>query len=258
MKIFKYMLILIMLSYLKLNAVSLSELDIQPLLINIENKEYMNVDKFLSDNKYKNNPEYYVVLLKYTISKGTHTHTVRGFKGNARTIGTKIEYDNKLIINAITKTQKKLNNFNNRLDIHLDILNIAYQIKEWQIIENQLINVLKASKQINKKWNYGRMKNINKEFDDFIYNYILEHMYKLFIINNPKADNALYNSSLALIKYYPNLVYGYNNIGQVEEVKKKNYIVAKEYYTKALEINKNDKIMLENLRRINKKIETQK
>lgn len=72
MKITQVMLCSLLILLFVSQVFSFDKKKIDDLMSKIQNKEYMQVEEFLNDNKeiLKENPEYYVIPLNYVLSKG--------------------------------------------------------------------------------------------------------------------------------------------------------------------------------------------
>ena len=68
----------------------------------------------------------------------------------------------------------------------------------------------------------------------------------MFRAETETADTALQRCSEQLIQSYPELIYGYANMG-VLNLARKNYDKAREYFLKAKAIDPNDEIVKGNL-----------
>jgi tetratricopeptide (TPR) repeat protein len=245
---------------------SLDQAKFDTLISNIQEKKYTQVEKFLNDNEDSliDNPEYYVILINYILSKGDQssifvaqgdpkegdlaikdpaTNEVIGF------LGPRGGYDEELIFDGISRTQKALPYFKSRLDIHFGIVICAEKIKRWDIVGIQLEDMLKISKEINNKWTWGTINSMEGDPEEFMTQNILSKTYSLFRQETKEADAALEKVSRALIKYYPEKIYGYANLGSLY-MALKEYKQAEYYLKKALEIDPNDVIVLGNLKKL--------
>lgn len=235
------------------------------LIAEIKNRQYEKAEKFLRDKKesYKKDPEYYVILLNYAIHKGDQSQLIVGqgtpgkdeitLKDNngqtAGFIGTKTRFNEKLIVGAIKQTQQAISNFKNRLDIHFGIVAVARQIKNWKIISEQLVDVLRISREIDNKWLWGSINNMDGNPENFMLDNVQAHAGNLYREESSAGDDGFRKISLALIKYYPDHVMGYANMGTMHAIKKE-YEEAKKYYRQALKIAPDDKIVQSNLRKL--------
>lgn len=236
------------------------------LMSKISARDYAQVEKFLEANKSSlaNDPEYYVVLLNYVISKGDKTGIVvaKGTpKGNDLALtdqksgdivgflGTRGRYDEELIVNGITDTQKALEAFNARLDIHFGIVSIAKQIERWDIVGSQLNKILEDSIKIGNQWTWGPINSMEGDPKEFMIQNVVANTSELFKANTKLADEALESVSETMVKLYPKEIYGYANLGTVCLAKKK-YDCAEQYYNQALTIDPKDRIVLGNLEKI--------
>lgn len=107
---------------------------------------------------------------------------------------------------------------------HFGIAATTQNISELAVMSDQLISMLKTSKEIDNKWQWGK-------------------------VGSMEGDRLLVNVSEALIQYYPNKVYGYANLGALYSATKR-YDEARKYYEKALEIDPDDEVVKENLQHL--------
>lgn len=235
----------------------------QSLMSNIQEKKFDLVESFLRKNEtlFREDPEYYVLLLNYVLSKGDQTGIVVA-KGEPQKddfavrdpktgetvgfIGQRGGYDEKLIVDGILKTKKSLPFFKSRLDIRFGIITAAERIKRWDLLGDQLVETLKVSKEIDNKWTWGPVNSMSDEPRTFMLENVQGHISTLFRADNPTADDALIRASETMIKCYPAVIYGYSNLG-VLHLAKKNYDKADGYLRKALSINPNDEIVKGNI-----------
>ena len=219
-------------------ALDKSEFD--ELTAKIGAEEYAPVEKFLTDKKASlaKDPEYYVVLLNYVVAKGEHSGLVVA-QGEAEPgdlqltdpktgeaigfMGSRSDYDEKLIVDGIRRSQKALKkHFNSRLDIHFGIVAIAERVNRWDIVGDQLVEMIQN---------------------------ILPRTHTMFRSDTPETDKELKKVSKALVKYYPKVIYGYANLG-VYHLVNKEYDTAEKYLKQALKIDPNDEIVKGNLQRL--------
>lgn len=153
---------------------------------------------------------------------------------------------------GISETQNALSFFNNRLDIHLGIVHIASLIKHWDIVSSQLVEILKVSKNINNKWKWGAINSMDGNPKDFMMENVQQRVSQLFHIGNEETDNALKIVAEAMIEEYPNVIYGYSNLG-VFYLANKKYDMAEKYLKQAIAIDPNDEIIIGNLRILKEK-----
>lgn len=263
MKQFSTLLLLLAFS---LNSFAISNSEFDKLISDIQDKNFDSVEAYLEKNKGSKDPEYYVLLLNYSYSKGENSQIVIGggepkegdFSLQSREtgniegfLGERTTYDKKIIISGIKKSQNALANFPERLDIHFGIITIAERIEEWELAGDQLVSILKTSKEIDNKWTWGRINSMQGDPMDFMIQSILPRTSTFFRLNNEIGDKQLEKVSNALIKYYPKSIYGYANMGTLF-MAKKDYDKAESYYQKALAIDSTDQIILSNLEHLNK------
>jgi tetratricopeptide (TPR) repeat protein len=222
------------------------------------------VEKFLKDNKAEllKDPEYYVILLNYSYAKGNKEQIVvakgKPQKGDFALedkdtgevvgfLGNRPNQDIELILKGISETQKALSSFNNRLDIYFGIVHIASLINRWDIVGTQLVEILRVSKAIDNQWKWGTINSMDDDPKKFMLENVQERVKQLFNAEKEEADNALKTVAEAMIKEYPDVIYGYANLGVLYLANNK-LALAEKYLNQALTIDPNDKIVLGNLR----------
>jgi len=233
---------------------------------NLKSEKYMIVQNFLDKNhsKFSKDPEFYVILLNYSFKKGYKSGIVVA-KGKAKEgdlevrnkntgeqvgfIGNRTFEDSEIIVYGISETQKAIKHFNNRLDIHFGIIHIAAKIKRWDILSSQLIEILSVSKTINNKWVWGPINSMEGDPKQFMIENIQAKVNELFYIGNEDADRALITVSEKMIEEYPEVIYGYSNLGVLYLANKK-YALAEEYLTQAEKIDPGDEIVKGNLKKL--------
>lgn len=233
------------------------------LLLDIQNGNIEKIDTFLSkhEDQYQTDPEYFVLLLNHTVLKGESRQIVleQGAPENGDLeivsietgeavglMGERLSYDQTLFTKNIQLTRNALQYFPERLDIHFGVILAAEKIEDWQVVGEHTVDILKISKRINNKWTWGTVNSLEGNPQEFLINNILNKTSALFYVNNPQADSALKNISNALIEYYPELVYGYANLGGYY-LAHKEYDRAEQYFSQALKIDPDDPIVLGNL-----------
>jgi len=250
---------LVLLLTISLNALSISNYEFDKLISDIQSKNFGSVEAYLEKNKGSKEPEYYVLLLNYSYSKGKNTQIVLGsgepqegdFSLQSQETGKTEGYLGERIISGIKRSQVALKDFPERLDIHFGIITIAERIEEWEVAGDQLVTILKTSKEIDNKWAWGRINSMQGDPMDFMIQNILPRTSTFFRLNSKVGDKQLEKVSRALIKYYPKSIYGYSNMGTLFMVKKE-YDKAESYYAKALAIDSTDEIVLSNLEHLKK------
>ena len=257
---------LLLLMTFSLSAFSISNEEFDKLISDIQTKDFKSIESYIKTNKGSKDPEYYVLLLNYSYSKGKSSQLVLGSgdpeegdlslqsEETGKTsgfLGERVTYNKELIISGIKESKSALKKFPQRLDIHLGIVAISSRIKEWELVGDQLVTVLKVSGEIDNKWTWGRIGSMQGEPEEFMIQSILSNTYAFFRLNNEIGDNELEKVSKALIQYYPNKIYGYANMGTLY-MAKKDYKKAEKYYKKALTIDNTDEIILSNLEHLKK------
>jgi hypothetical protein len=233
------------------------------MMSNIRNRKFGKVDAFLNKNKgkYEKEPEYYVLLLNYVGSKAESRDLViaqgKAEKGDlvlvkegdekpTGFIGERVTNDYKLILDGIRETRHAQKYFRKRLDIYFGIAAIAERSKQWKLVGDVMVDILRVSKEIDNKWEWGSINSMDGDPEDFMIQNILSRTSMLFRNQNRESDKAMSNISFAMIKYYPDIIYGYANLG-VLNMAHGDFDKAEEYLMKALKIDDQDKIVLGNL-----------
>jgi tetratricopeptide (TPR) repeat protein len=234
----------------------------------IQEKRFNEVEIFLNENELslQKDPEYYVILLNYIVSKG-NLSGVTIAKGEPQGddlilydktgdavgfLGYRDGYDKKLILDGVSKAQSALMYFKSRLDIRFGIVVAAKIIKRWDIVGDQLVETLKVSKEINNKWSWGSINSMGSNLKEFMIENIQSDIEKLFRIEDSIADDALLRISQTMITCYPDVIYGYANLGGLY-LAKQEYDKADEYFRKALQIDPNDEIVKANVETLKKR-----
>ena len=161
-----------------------------------------------------------------------------------------VTFNNEAIIKVIQVAQKNLKSFPEYLDIHFGIAAIASGIGEWKIATEQLVSMLKHSREIDNQWKWGKVRGIEGDPEEFMIQSVLPYSSELFRLETPETDQFLIQLSEALIQYYPKKVYGYANLGSFYAVTGKKE-KAREYYQKALEVDPSDQIVKQNIELLN-------
>lgn len=243
---------------------ALDSLFIAEMMDSLNAKNHTPVEKFLESNKGSEDPEYYVLLLNYSYSKGVKEQinfgsgeaqegdlelkTVEG-EEPAGFIRIEEQIDTNLILSGIERTQKALKDFNHRLDIHFGIIHIAAYLKQWDIVAEQSTTILALSKEIENKWTWGTINTMGADPEEFMIDNIQSRAADLFYLESPEADDAIIAISKALTKYYPDRVYGFTNLGTIYSLRG-DYKLAEKNYKKALRIAPEDEIVKKNIERL--------
>lgn len=242
--------------------------EFKKLIAEIQEKKFVGVESFLQKNEktLQQDPEYYVVLLNYVLSKGDLSGVViskdKPKEGEISlqdqktgetvgVIGHQERYDEKLVLDGILKTQNALQFFKERLDIRFGLVTAAEKIKRWDILGDQLVETLKVSKDIDNKWSWGLINSMSENPKEFMLENIQTRTLSLFNVDTPAADDAMLRLSKTMISCYPDVIYGYSNLG-VLHLAKKEYAKAEEYLNKALKIDPKDEIVKGNMELLKK------
>jgi tetratricopeptide (TPR) repeat protein len=241
----------------------------QEMIDKINNNDFVVVENFLEKNRdtYKQDPEYYVILLNYSFSKGVQSRIVvaKGTPENgdlqlkdsttgeaAGFIGNREVYDNKIILEGIQRTKEALKHFNDRLDIHLGIAYISAETKHWEILGQQLLVILESSRIVNNKWRWGPINSIKGDPKDFMLDNVQSKISNLFRVGSKETDQIVEAVSKAMIKAYPKVIYGYSDLG-VLYLAQKRYDLAENFLNQAIAIDPNDEIVIGNLKLLREK-----
>jgi tetratricopeptide (TPR) repeat protein len=236
----------------------------QDIMEKINSNEFAPVKEFLDKNivKYEQDPEYYVILLNYSFAVSNRFVIAQGEpqkgdfalldKETGETVGfmgdRQIE-SGEIVIKALNDTQEALQFFNDRLDIHFGVIHIAQSFKYWDIVEKQLTEILTLSKSNNNEWLWGSINSMDGDLREFMLENVQSKINGLFYEGNETADNALESVSKVMIKAYPDVVYGYSNLGVLYLAKNK-LDLAEKYLNLALSINPNDEIVNGNIEQL--------
>ncbi len=250
------------------------EMDIfQDMIDIIHANDFASVEKFFDENRtlYLNDPEYYVLLLNYALAKGRQNQLVIA-KGEPQEgdlelrddktgdvvgfMGERLNHDAELIVNSITETQHAQQFFQNRLDIHFGIVHLAFQIERWDIVSIQLIDILRTSNAIQHDWKWGSINSMEGEPQGFMLENVQAKVFTLFQRESQETDTVVETVSKALIREFPEVIYGYSNLG-VLYMATQQYDVAEQYLQQALHIDPHDEIVRGNLDVLKKRREQQ-
>jgi tetratricopeptide (TPR) repeat protein len=231
----------------------------QSMLDRLKAGDLETVEGFLTREKesLKQDPEYHVLLLNYAYLKRDKTVTIargepqegdiaiRG-KNTGETVGFIRQGGDEIIVNAIAQTRQALPAFSNRLDIHFGIVTIAVAIKRWDTVGNQLVDILTVSKSIKNQWKWGPIGSMKGEPRTFMLENVQSKIQQLFRAEDQIADKMLIKVSEVMIQYYPEVIYGYSNLGVIYLATGK-YDLAEKYINQALAINPDDPVVKGNL-----------
>ena len=266
-------LIMITLALVALNvsgyALAVAPADFDRLIQDLQKEEYQAVETYLQDHKseLEKDPDYYVILLNYVMAKGMQTINVVA-QGEAQPgdlqlsdpktgkavgfMGSRTEIDEALIVDGFRTTQKALKHFKQRLDIHFGIIAMSERLPRWDITGEQCVEVLRVSREIDNQWTWGPINSMDGDPKEFMIDNILNRTNKMFHADHPAADAALIKVSEELIKQYPELIYGYANLG-VYYLVTQEYALAEKYLRQAEKIDPKDEIVQGNLLELEKR-----
>jgi len=259
----KYLLLSLSLCLCTYNASALEQDEFQFLLDSIKQNNLDIVQTYLAEERATatTDPDYTVLLLNYSFTKARTTHFTTGLgeakkgdyeltsldgnntKGFLREI---VSFDEVSILESLRIAQDNLKFFPHQLDIHFGIASIAQNIGEHSVVADQLISMLKTSKEIDNKWQWGKVGSMEGDPEEFMIQGLLPRTAMLYRLETEEGDRLLINVSEALIQYYPNKVYGYANLGSLYGATKR-YDEARKYYEKALEVDPSDEVVKQNI-----------
>lgn len=232
----------------------------QSMMDRLNAKDLEAVALFLAREKesLKQDPEYHVLLLNYAHLKRNNTLIIaRGEpqegdiaiqeKDTGEAVGFIRQGGDEIIVNAIAQTQQVLPAFSSRLDIHFGIVTIAAAIKRWDIVGNQLVDILTVSKSIKNQWKWGPIGSMEGEPRTFMLGNVQSRIQQLFRAEDEIADEMHIKVSEAMIQYYPEVIYGYSNLGVIYLATGK-YDLAEKYINQALAIDPGDPVVKGNLK----------
>jgi tetratricopeptide (TPR) repeat protein len=133
------------------------------------------------------------------------------------------------------------------LDIHFGIVTVPAAANRWDIVGNQLLDILTVSKSIKHQWKWGPIGSMEGEPRTFMVENVQSKIRELFRAENETADKMLLKVSKAMIQYYPEVVYGYSNLGVIY-LATGNYALAEKYINQALSIDPDDPVVQSNLK----------
>lgn len=230
----------------------------------IQSKNYSEAFSELSEmrNTYSNDPEYYALIINYYFSKSMSDGIVLR-KGepsqdeyltlydstNTNPVGVvegQTTYNLDTLNVGLKEFEVGLEKFQNRLDLHLGLIHTLLVTEQYTRLQDRLLSVLNISREIKNNWLWSFNEPYSENSQEEFLGAIQDNLYQLFQKENSEADSVLVTTSKSLINYYPNCIFGYNNLGAVYSVSKR-YDLAKEYFEKALKIDETDIMVLANL-----------
>ena len=262
----KYLLISLSLLLCLQSVQALEATQFHSYIEDIRNNQLDAVETYLEQNQAtaKTDPDYTVLFLNYRFCKGRTVRTMiaQGDTQEGDLILQKsdapnvqaflredVSFDKASILEAVRIARNNLKSFPNQLDIHFGIIAITQNIGELTVMADQLISMLKTSKEIDNKWQWGKVGSMEGDPEEFMIQGLLPRTAALFRLETEEGDRLLISVSEALIQYYPNKVYGYANLGALYGATKR-YDEARKYYEKALEVDPDDEVVKINLERL--------
>ena len=242
----------------------------QSMMDRLDAKDFQTVEKFLAkqEKSLKQDPEYYVLLLNWAYTKRNNTLMIAAGKpqkgdivikgkDTKEAVGFIRQGGDEIIVNAVAQTRQALPAFSNRLDIHFGIVTIAAAIKRWDIVGNQLVDILTLSKSIKNKWKWGPIGSMEGEPRTFMLGNVQSRIEQLFRTEDPVADKMLIKVSEVMVQHYPEVIYGYSNLGVIY-LATGRYDLAEKYINQALTIDPDDPIAKGNLKILKRKKQNRK
>ena len=198
-------------------AHSLEDSEFSLLIDNIKQNKLEIVQTYLAEKRATatTDPDYTVLLLNYSFSKARTTHFTTGLgeakkgdfeltsldgnntKGFLREV---VSFDEVTILESLRIAQDNLRSFPNQLDIHFGIVTIAQNIGEYSVMADQLISMLKTSKEFDNKWQWGKVGSMEGDPEEFMIQGLLPRTAMLFRLESEEGDRLLINVSEALIQ----------------------------------------------------------
>lgn len=262
----KAVLIVALLAVVPASLLAVEPAEFKTLMASISERDYEPVDAFLEERRAtsQKDPEYFVLLLNFVHSKGERSGIVvaqgepgpgdlalqdRSSGETVGFLGTRSELDEDLILDGISRTQSALPHFPERLDIRFGLVTVAERIKRWDLVGAQLVEMLRVSREIDNRWVWGPVGSMSGDPQDFMIQNILPRTSAFFHADDAAADDTLILVSKAMIEHYPELVYGYSNLGTLH-LAKGEYRKSRPYLERAIEIDPTDEIVRSNLAKL--------
>lgn len=258
----KFLLALLLSILMPGAAFSMSDASFRKLMSDIREERYKPVENFLEKHResMRKDPEYYVVLLNFVLAKGYRAgiavaqgkasdgdFVLRSTDGKSvGFMGPRSSYDEKLVLDGISRTESALSEFKSRLDIRFGLISAAERIKRWDIVARNLSEALRLSREIDNKWSWGPVSSMEGDPKEFLLENTLARTSMLFRAETPESDRALIEVSQALAKHYPEFPYGHTNLG-VLYLAKKDYVRAEEHLRAAEKVAPDDEVVQDNL-----------
>jgi tetratricopeptide (TPR) repeat protein len=247
---------------------ALDQAKFDALLADLQSNQLESVTVYLDNNAKSatTDPDYTILLLNHALLANRNSQLIiaqgEGKEGDIELnktddpkikgfIREQVNFDSQAIRSAIHQAQTNLKSFPEYLDIYLGIAAVASRVGEWQVAADQLIEMLKVSREINNQWKWGKVGGMSDEPEEFMIQGLLPYGSHLLRLESPEGDRQLIRVSEALIQYYPKKVYGYAYRGSVYAATGKTD-KAREYYEKALKIDPNDEVVKGNIENLAK------
>ena len=151
-------------------------------------------------------------------------------------------YDRDDVLKGLEYLDSGIQKYPRRLDMHFGRIHIQGEIEEFEAQKKSLIEVLRISKKINNSWLWHD-GNEKDDARDFTLGNVQARTYEFMKLK--KYDYVEEISNL-MIQYYPEQVYGYNNLASIY-LQKKDYRKALSYFHKAEKVAPDDVIVIANL-----------
>ena len=206
------------------------------------------------------NPEMFIAYFNYYLQKGRHS-TASIDSNNINTedelertyavaseilayANARFVYEKENLDNALKYIRKGIQITPNRLDMHFEQIHILYEVEDYSLMADKLIEVLEISKKLNNKWLWINGVSIaENEAEEFFFDLINDYYYEVAKVKNAGTYNAVERVSKHQIRLYPNIIYGYNALGALK-MRQTHYEEALKYFQQAEKIDKEDIISM--------------
>ncbi len=243
-------------------------------LFSMDSTKYYYTIKLINDKKWEeasqqieklkdiNDPEYFILIFNYQFLKAKEENisVQQGKPNNDKSLiltdstGEKqagyIEetstYNMQEIKKCIESFKPQVSKFKNRMDMQFGLAYVFSESKMYSELKDCLINILNTSMEINNDWLWSFNKPLKEDPKEFMLDNIQAYIKGLFDVGQDSTDSLLVDVSEVMIKDYPDLIYGYNNIGSILSVQGNNE-KALTYFQEANKIDPQDILVLSNM-----------
>lgn len=132
-----------------------------------------------------------------------------------------------------------------RLDMHFGKIHILQQVQDYENQSAALIDALKQSMENNNKWYWSDNEELKDGAEFFLGN--IQDYYNTWLkVRSESSLTAVKEAGIIQIQFYPNHVYGYNNVAYGHLIKGE-LTEALEYLLAAEKIDGDDAIVINNI-----------